>query len=56
MTCNIGWNIHLLPREIALASPEVTILTDDWLGSNVIILPEVIIGNGTIIGAGSVVN
>jgi acetyltransferase-like isoleucine patch superfamily enzyme len=34
----------------------VSIGDDVWLGSNVIILPGVTIGNGAIIGAGSVVN
>lgn len=35
---------------------KITIEDDVWIGANVVLLPDIVIGKGTVIGAGSVVN
>lgn len=48
-----GHPVH--PEMRRMYSFPVTIADDVWIGSNVVILPGVTIGNGSVIGAGSIV-
>ncbi len=57
--CSIYTIIHALnPQQRnggIMRSAPVTIGSDVWLGGNVVVLPGVTIGDGSVIGAGSVV-
>jgi acetyltransferase-like isoleucine patch superfamily enzyme len=44
-----------LVKDNLIVSKEVTINDDAWLGANVVVLPGVVVGESTVIGAGSVV-
>lgn len=49
-------NFSRFSKDIPSAYGPITINNDVWLGTGAIILPNVTIGEGAIVGAGSVVN
>ena len=49
-------NFSRFTRNLPTAYGPITIKEDAWLGTGVIVLPNVTIGEGAIVGAGSVVN
>lgn len=48
-------NASMIRKEINHKKPEIHIEEDAWIGAGCIILPGVTIGQGSIVGAGSVV-
>jgi acetyltransferase-like isoleucine patch superfamily enzyme len=49
-------NFSCFSKNMPTAYGPITIKEDAWLGTGVIILPNVTIGEGAVVGAGSVVN
>ena len=61
LACQIFWRIYkrflkLLAKNMPTVYGSITIKEDVWLGTGAIILPNVTIGEGAVVGAGSVVN
>lgn len=48
-------NNSVLGKNFVQKERKITICNDVWLGAGVIVLPEITIGEGSIIGAGSIV-
>jgi len=57
LTSNHNFDKHDVPMMFQGTKPGKVVIKDDvWLGANVIILPNVTVGRGSIIAAGAVVN